>query len=82
MIGPAIGRGAPALDLENRLADPDAVFRRLIEVHRGLDGAASADLNARIVLLLANQLGDDRLVMAAFDMARAQLNADKLGAAR
>ncbi|MFM2422956.1 MAG: hypothetical protein RL291_1486 [Pseudomonadota bacterium] len=68
---------AKNLDLSPRLADPDMVFRRLIEAHRGLDAAQSADLNTRILLILANQLGDDALATAAIDLARSQLQSER-----
>ena len=46
------------LDTGSRFADPDGALRLLIEAHRGLDASASAALNARLVLLLANHIGD------------------------
>lgn len=48
----------PASLTETRLADPDRAYRMLIEAHRGLTDAESAALNARLILLLANQVGD------------------------
>ena len=53
------------LATENRLDDPDAAFRLLVEAHRGLGEAESAALNARLVLILANQLGDRALALTA-----------------
>lgn len=53
------------LDTASRLADPDAAFRLLIEAHRGLDAQASAALNARLVLLLTNHIGDIAVLKAA-----------------
>ena len=58
------------LDTSNRFADPDRAFRMLIEAHRSLDEAASAALNARLVLLLANQVGDEQVLREAIDAAR------------
>jgi hypothetical protein len=55
----------------SRLADPDAAFRALVEAHRGLDEAASAALNARLVLLLANHVGDLGVLKDAIAVARA-----------
>lgn len=43
---------------EPRIADPDRAYRLLIEAHRGLTDEESAALNARLILLLANALGD------------------------
>lgn len=50
--------------------DADAAFRAIIEAHRGLSPDESAALNARLVLLLANHVGDvdvlrEALVLAA-----------------
>jgi Protein of unknown function (DUF2783) len=42
----------------NRFADPDAAYRMLIDAHRGLSDDESAALNAKLVLILANQIGD------------------------
>lgn len=47
-----------SLAVDNRFADPDAAFRLLVEAHRPLSEADSADLNARLVLILANHIGD------------------------
>ena len=53
------------------LCRPDAAFRLLIEAHRGFDDAASAALNARLVLLLANHIGDAQVLQEAIERARA-----------
>jgi hypothetical protein len=46
------------LSTEPRLADPDGFYAALMEAHRGLDEAASRRLDAALVILLANKLGD------------------------
>lgn len=53
----------------NRLADPDGAFRALVEAHRGLSMEASAALNARLVLVLANHVGDDAVLREAIALA-------------
>ena len=58
------------LDTNPGLDDPDGLFEALVEAHRGLDAAASRRLDARIVLLLANQIGDVAVVKAAIEAAR------------
>ena len=63
------------LDTSPRLTDPDALFEALVEAHRGLDAAASRRLDARIVLLLANQIGDVAVVKAIIEAAQLK-NAD------
>ena len=49
----------------------DDFYEALIETHRDLDVAASHALNARLVLLLANHIGDLRVLREAIAAARA-----------
>lgn len=58
------------LDTENRLPDPDCAYRALIDAHRGLGEEESAALNTRLVLILANQLGDETLLEEAIALAK------------
>lgn len=53
------------LDLSPRLSDPDGLFEALVEAHRGLAPDASRRLDARLVLLLANHIGDVEVVKLA-----------------
>ena len=41
-----------------QLQDADGFYEQLLDAHDGLDADASALLNARLILLLANQIGD------------------------
>lgn len=59
------------LRTEPRIPDPDAFYEALMEAHRGLPAEDSRRLDARLVLLLANQIGDQAVVMAAIAAARA-----------
>ena len=60
----------PGLDAHtNRFAEPDAAYRLLIEAHRGLSDEASAELNARLILILANQIGDVGVLREAVALA-------------
>lgn len=47
---------------ELNLKDPDGFYEAWLDAHRGLSDDDSALLNARLVLLLANQVGDDRVL--------------------
>ncbi|WP_237213580.1 DUF2783 domain-containing protein [Falsiroseomonas oryziterrae] len=58
------------LDTRPRLADPDALFALLVEAHRGLDAEASRRLDARLVLVLANHIGDMDTLRQAIALAR------------
>ena len=66
-----------SLDTTSRFPDPDAAFRALIEAHRGLNDAESADLNARLVLLLANHIGDHAVLADAIRVARGNSSSSK-----
>jgi hypothetical protein len=59
------------LDTTPRIADPDAFFALLVEAHRGLSAEESRRLDARLVLILANQVGDMAVLRAAIEAARA-----------
>ena len=48
----------------------DDFYEMLIEGHRGLSDAQSELMNARLVLLLANHVGDLRVLKEAIDLAR------------
>ncbi len=57
------------LNLEPNIAAPDEFYEALIGVHRGLTAEQSAALNARLILLLANQIGDAATLHAAIARA-------------
>jgi hypothetical protein len=59
------------LDTAPRLADPDALLALLLDAHKGLDAEASRRLDARLVLLLANHIGDMDALREAIALARA-----------
>ena len=60
-----------SLRTEPRLADPDGFYAALMEAHRGLDDDASRRLDARLVILLANHIGDDAVLREAIALASA-----------
>ncbi|MBN8532579.1 MAG: DUF2783 domain-containing protein [Rhizobiales bacterium] len=64
------------LDTSSRFADPDRAFRLLIEARRGLSPEEAAKLDARLVLLLANQIGDEVILEQAIAAARQSLRGD------
>jgi hypothetical protein len=51
------------------LPDPDDVYARLITAHDGLTEAESHAMNARLVLILMNHLGDPEVIAAALETA-------------
>ena len=52
-------------------ADADDFYEALLDAHQGLSTEQSALLNARLILLLANQLGDARVLKDMAAAARA-----------
>ena len=58
------------LQHDPNFGDPDGVYAALIAAHSGLDDAQSVALNACLVLLLANHIGDPQVVSEAIAAAR------------
>ena len=60
-----------ALNTQPNIAQPDDFYQALIEAHAGLTEQESAALNARLILLLANQVGDLATLKEAIAAAKA-----------
>lgn len=58
------------LVLTPNLKDPDDIYDRLLAAHDGLNDAESAALNARLILLLMNHIGDREVLAEATLLAR------------
>ncbi|MDZ4096090.1 MAG: DUF2783 domain-containing protein [Paracoccaceae bacterium] len=58
-----------SLVLEANISDADGFYAALLAVHRGLSEAQSHALNARLVLILANHIGDRVVLDAALALA-------------
>lgn len=58
------------LTTDPNLDAPDSFYEALIDAHRDLSEAQSHALNARLVLLLANHIGDLRVLREAIEVAR------------
>ncbi|GHC90898.1 hypothetical protein GCM10007320_39580 [Pseudorhodoferax aquiterrae] len=58
------------LDTRARLTAPDDFYEALIDAHQGLSTDESHALNARLVLLLANQVGSLPVLREALAAAR------------
>ena len=50
--------------------DADAFYESLLDAHEGLSQEQSELLNARLILILANQLGNTQLLQACIAAAR------------
>ena len=64
---------------EPNLPDRDATYARLVHAHRGLSAEESAALNARLVLILVNHVGDCEAITEAIDLARRTAGGDADG---
>lgn len=58
------------LDKASRLPDPDIAYRMLVDAHRDLTAEESEALNARLVLILANHVGDIDVLSQAITLAK------------
>ena len=65
-----------ALSTSSNFAKPDDAFRLIVEAHRGISDAQSADLDAALVLVLANHIGDLDVLSQAIELAKRRLMDD------
>jgi hypothetical protein len=56
------------------IPDPDGFYASLVAAHEGLSPEESAGLNARLVFLLANQVGDQATLLACIEAARPSIS--------
>ncbi len=66
-----------ALNIDPNLALPDDFYEALIDTHRDLDAAQSQMVNARLILLLANHIGDLDVLRDAMRRARADVDSER-----
>lgn len=59
-----------ALKLEPNTTSADEIYQTLVEMHEGLDDEASVKVNARMIFLLANHIGDASVIAEAARIAR------------
>jgi hypothetical protein len=58
------------LNRNPNVGDPDALYTALIDAHADLTDSESQALNACLVLLLANHIGDPAVLREAIETAR------------
>jgi hypothetical protein len=58
------------LNPEPNIAAADDFYQELIDLHRGLSDEQSALVNAKLILLLANQVGNLEVLRAAMAAAK------------
>ena len=54
----------------------DDFYQALIDIHRNLSDEQSALVNAKLILLLANHIGDMQVLREALSLARADVAAE------
>lgn len=59
-----------ALNTQPNIADPDGFYEELLALHEGLDAKESEALNARLILILANHIGNREVLRQAFEAAK------------
>ncbi len=64
------------LKTELNLAFPDDFYEALVALHRGLTDEQSEMANARLILLLANHIGDMNVLREAMRVAREDVDLD------
>ncbi|MEL6190075.1 MAG: DUF2783 domain-containing protein [Myxococcota bacterium] len=60
------------LKTEPHLARPDDFYEKLLALHKGCSDAESHRRNAKLVLALANHIGDLQVLEEALDLARGE----------
>ena len=58
------------LHTEARINDPDDFYAGLITLHAGLSTEQSQKLNSKLILLMANQIGDRAVLDEILDTVR------------
>ena len=64
------------LNVDLNLASPDDFYAALVELHRGLSDEQSELVNARLILLLSNHVGDIEVLREAMRRAREGIESD------
>jgi len=60
----------PKLITASRFVVPDAAYLALVEARRALPDAKAAELDARLILILANHIGDLDVLREAITLAK------------
>lgn len=62
-----------SLNTKPNIVRPDDFYQELIDLHRDLNEEQSRDLNAKLILLLANHIGDMDILNQAMQTAKKSL---------
>ena len=58
------------LRTDPQIEDPDDFYARLIDLHQGLSSDESNSLNCKLILLMANHIGDRGVLFEVLDVVR------------
>ena len=58
------------VNLQPNIEDADRFYEELLEAHEGLTVEQSFELNARLLMLLANQVGNGDVLSRCIDLAK------------
>ena len=58
------------LNLEPNIDEPDSFYNKLIQLYEGLNESESREVQARLILLLSNHIGDNEALYEAMRIAR------------
>ena len=58
------------LHTEPQIEDPDDFYARLIALHEELNSGESISLNCKLILLMANHIGDREVLFELLDIVR------------
>jgi Protein of unknown function (DUF2783) len=64
------------MNLDPNIANPDGFYEALVQAHEGLSDKDSTALNARLLFLFANQIGDQTVLLDCIKAARKPLRKD------
>jgi hypothetical protein len=64
------------LNTQPNIPAPDDFYQELVDMHRDLSAQQSALVNAKLILLLANHVGDPAILREAMRAARQDVEPD------
>ena len=62
------------LNTKANIPNPDDFYQELIDTHRDLTDDQSLTVNAKLILLLANHIGDPEVLTEAMKIARNEID--------
>ena len=65
-----VGTLLSSLNTQPNIRSPDDFYQELVDMHRNLSEQQSALVNAKLILLLANHVGDPEVLREAMRAAR------------